>query len=375
MDRPLGSPAGEQLIDSLCSLYDKHGYSRYKMSKFEEYDLYSRNKDFLISDSVITFTDTNGKLMALKPDVTLSIVRSSRPAPGAVEKVYYNENVYRVAKGSRTFRELAQVGLECLGDVDDYCLCEVLCLAAESLACVGRKSRLEVSHLGILTEVMQGAGLPEEDHAAALRLIGEKNMHELGALCTRRGVSEADGEALRQTALLRGDPRTVSDRLERIAGRFVRSETFARFSSLASTADAFAKGAVEIDFSVVDDPKYYNGFVFKGFVEGVPNRVLSGGQYDRLMRRMNREAGAVGFAVYVDLLEPLFLSPSAYDLDAVLLYGSQTPAADVCAAVEDLTEKGYCVSALRQVPEGKTYRRLFRLENGEVTVLEDKDDA
>ena len=61
----------ERAVFALRSLYRGFGYSKYKMSKFEEYDLYVRNKDFLISDSIITFTDTNGKLMALKPDVTL----------------------------------------------------------------------------------------------------------------------------------------------------------------------------------------------------------------------------------------------------------------------------------------------------------------
>ena len=45
----------EAITFALRSLYDRYGYSRYKMNKFEEYDLYARNKDFLISDSVITF--------------------------------------------------------------------------------------------------------------------------------------------------------------------------------------------------------------------------------------------------------------------------------------------------------------------------------
>ena len=68
----------EKIIFQLRSIFENSGYSRYKMSKFEEYDLYVRNKDFLVSDSVITFTDTNGRLMALKPDVTLSIIKNTR---------------------------------------------------------------------------------------------------------------------------------------------------------------------------------------------------------------------------------------------------------------------------------------------------------
>ncbi|HAZ19925.1 MAG TPA: hypothetical protein DCY75_07105, partial [Clostridiales bacterium] len=88
----------EQAVFVLRALYRQYGYSQYKMSKFEEYDLYVRNKDFLVSDRVITFTDTNGKLMALKPDVTLSIIKNFHDSIGSVQKLYYNENVYRIPK-------------------------------------------------------------------------------------------------------------------------------------------------------------------------------------------------------------------------------------------------------------------------------------
>ena len=66
----------EKIIYTLRSLYSSRGYAQYKMSQFEEYDFYVKNKDFLVSDRIITFTDTNGRLMALKPDVTLSIIKS-----------------------------------------------------------------------------------------------------------------------------------------------------------------------------------------------------------------------------------------------------------------------------------------------------------
>ena len=62
----------ERIALTLRSLYSRAGFTQFKMNKFEEYDLYMKNKEFLISDSVITFNDPNGKLLALKPDVTLS---------------------------------------------------------------------------------------------------------------------------------------------------------------------------------------------------------------------------------------------------------------------------------------------------------------
>ena len=133
----------ERVALRLRELYGAYGYGQYKMSKFEEYDLYAGNKDFLISDNVITFTDTNGKLMALKPDVTLSIVKNTKEGEG-LRKVYYDENVYRISGSSRSYREIMQTGLECIGEIDDYAITEVLMLAAESRAghCFGRDRQL-----------------------------------------------------------------------------------------------------------------------------------------------------------------------------------------------------------------------------------------
>ena len=78
----------ERTIFDLRAMYAQYGYTQFKIRKFEEFELYVRNKDFLDSVNVITFTDTNGKLMALKPDVTLSIVKNSKDVPGTVQKVY-----------------------------------------------------------------------------------------------------------------------------------------------------------------------------------------------------------------------------------------------------------------------------------------------
>ena len=80
----------DKITGLLCSLYEKYGYNRFKMNKFEQYSLYLENKDFLTSDRIVTFTDNTGRLLALKPDVTLSIVK------GAVDKKSECENAYEV---------------------------------------------------------------------------------------------------------------------------------------------------------------------------------------------------------------------------------------------------------------------------------------
>ena len=137
----------ERAIFELQALYEQYGYKKYKMSKFEEYELYLENKSFLPSQQIITFTEPSGRLMALKPDVTLSIAKNVPTKSKESVKVYYNENVYRTARGSDEFREIVQVGLEYLGYLDLYGQSEVVLLAyrslqllSESFAMADRKS-------------------------------------------------------------------------------------------------------------------------------------------------------------------------------------------------------------------------------------------
>ena len=134
-------------MEKVLALYQSYGYLPYKMSRFEDYDLYVRNRDFLLSQRLITFPGEEGQLLALKPDVTLSVVKNAPEAPGVVEKVYYQENVYRSPPGGGPIRELPQAGLECVGDLSSYDQAEVLLLAALTLSALPGESVLDLSHM------------------------------------------------------------------------------------------------------------------------------------------------------------------------------------------------------------------------------------
>jgi len=135
-------PKEERAVLAMRALYESFGYTKYKMSKFEDYDLYRDNKRFLPKGEIITFPNRDGRLLALKPDVTLSIVKNARE--GEQIREYYNENVYRTEDGD--CREIMQVGLECIGEIDLYSTCEVLRLAKKSLEIICEDSILDISH-------------------------------------------------------------------------------------------------------------------------------------------------------------------------------------------------------------------------------------
>lgn len=360
----------EQAVFLLRSLYSKYGYKQYKMRKFEEYDLYVRNKDFLISDSVITFTDTNGKLMALKPDVTLSIVKNTKDSDGSVQKVYYDENVYRVSKGTRSYKEIKQAGLECIGDVDTYCVCEVLSLAVKSLMTISESCVVDVSDLAILFALYDYIGLSYEARKKMTSLISDKNTHEMKRLCEDMSVSAESTALLEELISYNGTPDEILPRLKAMAERIGAQAEFSEFESVVSSLDEELQSKLRIDFSVVSDINYYNGIVFKGFIDKIPDSVLSGGRYDSLMQSMSRKSKAIGFAVYIDMLERFNVKEREFDYAAVLLYSENDGISTVKNAAQRLINEYGCVFTAKKLPEKATYGKLFELRNGEVILIE-----
>lgn len=360
----------ERAALALRALYRGYGYTQYKMNKFEEYDLYVQNKDFLVSDNVITFTDTSGKLLALKPDVTLSIVKNSR-GEGDTKRVYYQENVYRVSGRTHTFREIMQVGLECIGNTDAYCLFEVLTLAAKSLVTIGESAVLDVSHLGIVSAVLDSLGVPASTRQQLLRCVGEKNLHELNAIAACAGADEKKIALLGKLVTLHGKPSTVLPTLLRALEGVAPAKMLTDFASLLTALERSPIGElVRIDFSVVSDMGYYNGIVFKGFVAGAAEGLLSGGEYGGLMRKMGRSESAIGFAVYLDALERLGEDVPAYDVDTVVVYDENADPAALGAALEALIASGKSVTARPSVPEKLRYRTLLKFDAREGKLYE-----
>lgn len=361
----------EKAVFKLRQLYGRFGYSQYKMSKFEEYDLYVRNKDFLVSDSVITFTDTNGKLLALKPDVTLSIIKNTKDEKNTVKKVYYNENVYRISKGAHSYKEIMQSGLECIGDIDVYNKYEVLMLACESLRSISSDCVLDISHLGILSDLIDNIGISENNRKAVLKCAGEKNAHEISRLCLEDGVSAENTEALKKLISFYGVPSEVITILEGEISGLVSSDKVAELKEITLALDSNGYGnMIKIDFSVINDMNYYNGIVFRGFINTIPNGVLSGGQYDKLMQKMGKRSGAIGFAVYLDMLERFNETEKDFDVDTIILYDEGADLTSLNDAIKMMADNGKSVMAQKSVPEDVKYKQLLRLKDKGVVIIE-----
>ncbi len=352
----------ERAIYSLRELYRTYGYLPYKVGKFEEYDLYAHNKNFLVSDKVLTFTDTNGKLMALKPDVTLSIVKNVVAGEG-VNKYFYNENVYRTTPESVGFKEIMQTGLECVGNVTVYDECEVIMLAAKSLEEISENYLLDLSHMGLINGLFENGGVADGDRKSILGFMESKNTTGLVRFCAERGIANALCDSL---CLLTKMYLPLREALDAIRPIVAGEEMEAAYAELVGIADAMVlygvPDKVYLDLSMMNDQNYYNGVIFKGYIGGISDSVLSGGRYDRLLAKLGKKAKAIGFAVYLDKLERFGAQDSAFDVDIMLVYGEDVSHARVIEAVDALAKEGKTVYAVTAPDPSVRCAAIVKLE-------------
>lgn len=346
----------ESIKNSLCDLFRSYGYSRFKVNKFEEYDLYAQNRSFLTSKHFITFSDTDGRLMALKPDVTLSIIKNIS-ASDRLRKLYYTESVYRVPEGGDGFREITQTGLEYIGSLSSAAVAEVLNLAARSLEQISADCVLDISHLGVLSGILDDEGVPPEAQAKIFESVSRKMPHGTAQLCRSLGVSEISIGMINELAGLYGSTGDILPAIEKLPLPRKSRDAVTELKEVCRILSVYGNTNARLDFSLVNVTEYYNGFVFCGYAADVPNAVLSGGCYDGLMRKMNKTQSAIGFAVYLDRLERLVNGKAEYDADTLIVSGGEK-LADAIAMAEKLRKDGESVMLLDSMPEGMRFKTV-----------------
>lgn len=344
----------------LSELYAGYGYKKYRVNTFEEYGMYLENKNFLTTTGIITF-NADGRLLALRPDVTLSIVKNTKAAAGNTEKLYYQENVYRLQRESNEFKEISQTGVEVIGDIDEVAKTEITSLALQSLSTISDEFILVCSHIGFVSALFADFSVDEETEKELYRLLKEKNVHDLQSLISSGKLSSVDAERFSRLVSIGGKPADALDRLKSLATTEETIRAYGEMTTLfADIPDRF-DGKLAVDFSIVNDIGYYNGIIFQGFVRDVPKPILSGGQYDLLLQKLGKASGgAIGFALYLGELSSYF--PVSAKIDAVVLYRDGCDKKKLSEAADILRKMGRSVRLSRTIPSEPFFKKLYSFD-------------
>lgn len=350
----------------LRRLYELYGYRKHKVSNFEEYSLYLQYKSFLSGDKILSFTDLDGRLLALRPDVTLSIIKNARE--GETAKAYYLEKVYRESKESNTFKEITQMGLEYMGSIDGYAVSEVVYLAKESLAACSPEYILELGHMGYVMGLLEKLELLPAEREEVMACLAAKSPHRLREAAADMGLSNADRGRLLALLELAGEPAQVLARAEELCSGRKMQAALDELRSICEALGALAEGAgsLRLDLCLLNAKEFYDGILLSGYLPGLPRPVLAGGRYDSMMYKLGHDMGAIGFALYLDELERLPSPPREFDVDVWLEPGDGADTAGLLAAVQSLAGQGLSVRVAAALPPELRAARRLRYDHGEL---------
>lgn len=350
----------EKITLELRALYEQYGFRKYRMGKFEEYELYLENKNFLKSKNIITFHDLDGRVLALKPDVTLSIAKNTHANAFSSEKFYYLENVYRLDKQSGGYREISQLGLEYIGKLDEVAAYEVICLAQKTLESISKSHWMQLSHIGFLLSLLDALGINGTLRQEIMENIRGKKLHELKESVARAGIAPAAAQLLMNAARLCGEFTETLKKAREIA--ISQSMTDA-LDELERVYDLLAisgqEKALMLDFSLVNDSDYYGGLIFQGFVENIPRALLAGGYYGNLLKKFGRDLDAIGFAVYLNELNQLFRTKRQSDADALILYDDATDKTKLIEKANQLMLYGMRIRLEKTIPDDMISGKIY----------------
>lgn len=350
------------VLSELATLYERRGYRRYKPGFYEDYSLYLENIDFLISKNVITFSGAEGRLLALRPDVTLSIISHSREDEGT-QKLFYSEKVYRRADGGGEFREINQTGVEVIGEIDTACQAEVGCLVCDTLATVSNDYIVDLSHMGYTEGLMSRFNIPAVEREHAYACLHSKNVHDFSVLAHRCSLDDSTIKLFSQVASIGGNAQSAITLAKECASNAQMVKAAEELEKLIATLTELGYGdKISVNFSIEGNADYYNGIVFNGYLNGVPRRVLSGGRYDKLLLKLGKKGGAIGFALYLGELERYFKADGNF-VDALIIYDDKSQLTALKES-EKLLKKGKSVRISREAPQGLRFGTTIDLTEG-----------
>lgn len=307
------------IVSNLINIYERFGFKKIKLSKFEDYNLYNNNKDFLQTEHILTFMNLNGNLKSLRPDVTLSIVKKVlKDNEKETQKIYYIEDIYKIV--SNEYEEIPQVGVEIIGKLNNYSNLEIISMAIESLKSINKNYILEISNIDFISAIFDEINLEENLKIEILNNIYLKNKHDLEKLLNKN-VDCKYKKYILSFVELSGNYKYILKKLKSLIINKKMQKSYEELKSLSFVFELYNNfDKILLDFSIESQLGYYNGIIFKGYIKESNDIILSGGRYDKLLNKFNSNKNAIGFAIYMDKLYEK--NKTSDFIDILILYKS-----------------------------------------------------
>lgn len=325
------------------------GYEQIITPTLEYYDIFNSHPEGFKQEDMYKFFDNKGKILVLRPDMTIPIARVVSTKLKEYERpirIRYTSNIYRVneAFGGKA-NEITHCGVELIGKETLEGDLEVIFLAINSLKALGLKGfKIELGHMGIITSIFNEIDISEELKEKIAVLIEKKRLGELENILEEISLEESKKEFLKKLPWLFGSEEILKSVKDLEIYSQIKDSIKYLENLLEGIKKLNLKEYVSLDMGMIPKINYYTGVIMRGYVQGVGKYVLQGGRYDNLIKSFGVDNGAIGFAIDIDSLVDV------YEIKEKLvekkLYFSSEKFLKALEKAEELTISGYKVELI-----------------------------
>lgn len=302
------------------------GYDEVETPTYEYLDVFQSGVGAYMQESMIKFVGPSGRILVLRPDLTVPIARvaATKLPANSIKRLFYIQNSYAAAEPAiGKAGEFTQAGIELIGDSSCAADAEVIALAVRALQTAGLKTfTIDIGQVAYFKALVSGLELDEMQADALRRAVDSKNVVEIEAMTARLGITGRRKEQLMALPSLFGGAEVFGKALALCDETGCR-EAVENLKSVYSLLTEY--GLVEyisIDFGMLHDIAYYSGIIFRGLTPEIGFPVVSGGRYDDLLAKFGEPAPATGFALGIKrvmiAMERQGLLSGYYNTDAVV---------------------------------------------------------
>jgi histidyl-tRNA synthetase len=270
------------------------GYREVCTPEFEDLELFTMRSGEGIIEEMYVFEDKGGRKLALRPEITASVIRmyinEAKVAPKPLRWCYFADcfRYERPQKGR--YRQFWQFGTELIGADTAHADAEVIMLAADMLNATGINYNLNVGHLSFMKNLLK-----DLDPSFQRRVMAHLDKKDFDGL--KETLETSDNPHLSDSLISLVACQDLAEAFE-IAGTIPGKE---RIHQTINILDA-AGVTYTLNFGIARGLDYYTGIVFEGFAQnlGAENQILGGGAYRLAHLFGGDDVASCGFAIGFD---------------------------------------------------------------------------
>ncbi|KAA8668681.1 ATP phosphoribosyltransferase regulatory subunit [Clostridium sp. HV4-5-A1G] len=291
----------------LRKTYVSSGFMEVKSPTLEFYDTFNGNNSILPQEKIYKLIDSQGRILALRADMTTPIARIAGTKLREVAhplRLCYNSNVYRAnesLKGKNS--EITQSGIEIIGTDNTAADAEVIITGIVCLLNCGLKNfKVEIGHAKLFKALVDQLNIDDVEREKLRKSIDMKNFTALNeVLHTNEDKFNEDSfNILSELPRLFGGIETI-ERAYELTDNKNALECLGDIGKVYEIVKSIGlQEYLSVDLGMVHHIDYYTGIIFRGYTHGFGGNILSGGRYDNLVGQFGDDEPATGFAIDVD---------------------------------------------------------------------------